>query len=331
MIKLDHDRCVSIARQCSKLKVRRDFYARPFLNFDADRETKLRVYLMSAAICHQTHHLHHAGMDLWGWDYIEFGFLKMLRERNVLLNPGYISICREIDIEGMLLAAFSPDGDPANCTLDRIPERTAMLIEICRELKINYGSKVSGLIDASEGRLVNGEDGLYESLSRFKAFSDPFRKKISFFIKLATDAGVLRIRDPENLVPVMDYHMQRVLLRMGCLQLQDAQLRDALLSRKIMESDQEVRLACIEAMKVISLESGHDLLKMNDIFWPLGRSCCNESKLCADGSCAKVPCTFSQVADIADHQHCFFEEVCRGKDEAEYRDLWEPTVSTHYY
>jgi hypothetical protein len=331
MITLDRDRCHRVAGAIKNLNIRKTFYNRPFLSFDADRETKLRVYLLSAAICHQTHKLHHPGLNLWGWEYLEYGFLKMLEERNVLLNPGYMSMCREPDIEGMLLSAFSPDGNPLNCTLDRIPERTSMLMEICRELKQNHRSKVSDMVDQAEGLLINEGRGLYESLSRFQAFEDPFKKKISFFIKLATDAGVLRIRDPENLIPIMDYHMQRVLLRMGCIELGDDALRKALAEKRQLSSESEIRQSCIDAVRMIALASGYDVLKMNDLFWPLGRSCCNTMALCEAGSCIKTPCTFEVVADLEEHQQCFFEAVCRGSTDDAFRSLWEPVVDTHFY
>ncbi len=331
MITLDRDRCNSVAGAIKALSIRKSFQNRPFISFDADRETKLRVYLLSAAICHQTHKLHHPGLNLWGWDYLEYGFLKMLEERNVLLNPGYISICREPDIEGMLLAAFSPDGNPAHCTLDRIHERTSMIMEICRELKQNHQAKVSHLIDRSEGLLINQGRGLYESLSQFRAFEDPFKKKISFFIKLATDAGVLRLRDTENIIPIMDYHMQRVLLRMGCIVLRDDAMREDLIKKRQLASDSEIRTACIEAVRVIAAASGYDVLKMNDFFWPLGRSCCNTIALCEAGRCMKSPCTFEQVTELEEHQHCYFEKVCRGSFDIAFRSLWEPVVDTHFY
>jgi hypothetical protein len=331
MIAPDVERCRLVAERVAGIKVRRSFYGRDFLTFDADRETKLRVYLMSAAICHQTHDLHHPGLNLWGWDYMEHGFLKLFRDKHVLLNPGYLSICTEPDIEGMLLEAFSPDGNPENCTLDRIPERAAMLAEICRKLRSGYHSKVSSLIDEAEGRLIHNGFGLYESLAQFTAFSDPSRKKITFFIKLAVDAGVLFIRDPGHLVPIMDYHMQRVLLRMGCIRLDDPEVMSALKERKPMASDREVRNACIDAMRIIANESGQGILKMNDLFWPLGRSCCQETTLCADQKCAKSPCSFSRMIAVKDHMTCAFAEVCRGNAEEEYRKFWHPIVDTHYY
>ncbi|MCB0807637.1 MAG: hypothetical protein KDC05_17715, partial [Bacteroidales bacterium] len=210
MVELNPVQCRKIGKRLSGLSFREDFYKRDFLTFDADRETKMRVYFLSTAICHQTRSLHHDQLDLWGWDYLEYGFLQLVKKRHPLLNPGYMSICSAEDIAVLLSETFSPTGKPADCTLDRIEERSALWLGVCSHLKQNFGGSVSRMIDASEGKLLNEGKGLYEVLPGIPAFRDPEKKKISFFLKLAADAGLINLKDPENLVPIMDYHMQRV-------------------------------------------------------------------------------------------------------------------------
>jgi len=324
------EQCIKVGEILQKNNIRPEFYNREFLNFDADRETKLRVYFLSAAICHQTYNLHNQELSLYGWDFMEYAFIQMLKEKNPILNPGYTSICKSIDVKQFLQRVFSHDGKPENCTLDRIDERTDMLIEICTTVKEKYNSRISDLIDNCDGKLYNNGNGLYEVIANFKAFSDPRKKKITFFIKLAVDGGVLRLNDEENMIPIMDYHMQRVLLRMGCVEVDDG-LRDSLLNRNKLASDAEVRNTCIEAVRIIADTSGHGILKMNDFFWPLGRSCCNETTLCYDGDCIKNPCTFNSMVDIPSHEKCIFESHCKGAKDENYRLLWEPLVETHFY
>lgn len=331
MVSVNETTCREVAEKLGSLAVRPGFYQRRFLSFDADRETKLRVYLFSVAICHQTHQLHHPSLNLWGWDYLEVGFLKMMDQRNAILNPGYVSTCAFHEVEEVLKKTFSPTGDPVDCTLDRIKERSRMILNICQVLKTHYQSKVANLIDACHGKLLDDGNGLYECLPVFDAYTDQYRKKSSFFLKLASDAGVIGIRDPENYMPIMDYHMQRVLLRMGCVEVLDKTLHEALKNRKPMQSDEPVRKACIEAVKIIAKVSGHKLLTLNDYLWPLGRSCCNRTTRCADGVCMKSPCTFEELVILERHDGCSFEEVCRGKKDINYRQLWEPVVETHYY
>jgi hypothetical protein len=331
MIRIDKERCISTGKVVKSLKIRPEFYNREFIRFDADRETKLRVYLLSVAICHQTHNLRNPEKNLYGWEYLEHGFLEMFRSKNALLNPGYLSICHPDMLRDVLLSTFAPDGDPLNSTLDRIEERVAMITEICNLLKSNYDSSVSQFIDQSGGYLLQDDRGIYESLAQMSPFADPLCKKSSFFIKLATNAGLIYIRDPENLVPIMDYHMQRVLLRMGCVQVNDTELMRKLKHKEPLDSDQPVRQVCIDALSLIAEVAGRNILEMNDIFWPLGRSCCEKTTLCQEGICIKSPCSFNKIIQTEDHGICTFQPVCQGALSADYRDLWEPFVKTHYY
>ncbi len=206
-----------------------------------------------------------------------------------------------------------------------------MLLEICKVVRTQFNGSVSDLIDGCGGRLINGGKGLYEVLLQFTAFSDPLRKKITFFLKLASDAGLIRIKDPENLIPIMDYHMQRVLLRTGCVEILDDDLKKKITIRSPLSTDEVIRSGCIDAMKLISLFSGHAASNLNDYFWPLGRSCCNETQLCQIRTCTKNPCSLMTMLTLSSHDECLLEESCKGAVNVDYRSLWEPEVKTHYY
>jgi hypothetical protein len=323
--------CFDVGQVIKDIDIRREYYNREFIRFEADRETKLRIYFLSVAICHQTHHLHHQELNLWGWDYIEYAFLQMFKRKHPFINPGYVSICNENDIVQYLKEAFSPDGKKENCSLVNLEERAGMLLEICKVIREKYNRSISVLVDSCEGWLINNGKGLYEVLAQFTAFSDPMKKKITFFLKLAEDAGLIRIKDPENLVPIMDYHMQRVLLRMGCVEILDAELKRKIVNREPMQSDDAIRGACILAVTLIAENSGHTIMKMNDFFWSLGRSCCNQSTLCQEKRCMKEPCTFFRILELPAHDKCYFQETCKGSEDENYRNLWEPVVDTHYY
>ena len=330
-VSVNIEQCNNIGNTLKQMSIRPEFYKREFLSFESDRETKLRVYFLSAAICHQTYNLVNKERNLYGWDYMEYAFLQMQKEKLALLNPGYLSICKKADLMHHLQKSFSYDGNIKNCTLDRLEERTEMLLDICLTVKEKFNGSISELIDSADGLLFNNGRGLYETLSQFTAFSDPQKKKITFFLKLATDAGLIRLNDPDNIIPIMDYHMQRVLLRMGCVEVEDNELSEKLINRQALNSDVEIRQACIEAIKIIAETSGHGILIMNDFFWPLGRSCCNETTLCNEGNCSKDPCTFYTMVDIEDHTKCSFEDSCKGNRDYNYMKLWEPVVETHYY
>ena len=330
-ISVDKHKCKDVGLVLKALQIRSEFYNREFLTFDANRETKLRVYLFSAAICHQTHHLFHPELSLWGWEYMEFGFRKMVNGNSPLLNPEFLVSSEKGKIGDTLKRVFSASDKAEDSSLDRIPERSEMLNELAYDVVQNYHGLLSEFLDSSKGYLLNEDHGLYDLLGKFKAFSDPQKKKITFFLKLAADAQVFEIQDKQHIIPIMDYHMQRVLLRMGCVTITDQNLYDKLIHKIPLNSDEPIRGHCIEALKIITEYSGCDILKMNDFFWPLGRSCCNETTLCHDHVCLKSPCTFFKMVELPDHRHCVFETVCNGFSDEVSRKLWEPIVDTHFY
>jgi hypothetical protein len=141
---------------------------------------------------------------------------------------------------------------------------------------------------------------------------------------------MIQIGDPWNFIPIMDYHMQRVLLRTGCVEV-TGQEREDLILRNPTVQEPEIRSACIESMKIIARMSGHPIWVMNDFFWPLGRSCCHEKPLCVHKKCEKEPCSLYLIAALTNHQQCLLEPVCKGKSDPEYRSLWQPVIQTHFY
>jgi hypothetical protein len=323
--------CQKIAAIIKPLEPDNDFYQREYLTLTAQEETKYRMHFFAVAICHHTYSLHHPVLNIRGWDFIEHVFVRMAKEQAALLDPAYISKATVKEITGMLAAWFAHDEQKQDCTLDRLDERAGLMLDAARKLMERYDGSVKRLFDESKGYLRKNENGLYEIMPAFEAFSDPLQKKSTFLIKLLMDAGMIEIRDPENFIPIMDYHMQRVLLRTGCVEVQDNALRGQLLNRVALPTDEPIRSKCTDAFRIIAELSGRPVTRMNDYFWSLGRSCCNNTTLCHDGFCEKSPCTLSQIIQTGDHSGCIFEPVCPGAASEHYRNLWQPVVRTHFY
>ncbi len=315
----------------NKYGIRPSFYNREFLSFQAVREIKLRVYLFSAAICHQTYSLVNTKKNLYGWDFMEYAFLQMAKQKSFLFNELSNRPVTNEEVKNLLSLFFSHDGKPQHCTLDTLDERAEMLTEICNYTTKHYNGSIEALIDSCNNKLYDSGKGIYELLGQFAGFKDPWKKKITFFLKLASDARVLHISDTENIIPIMDYHMQRVLMRLGCVEINDKELHRNLTERNPVATDSPVREACIKSIKIISEFSEQGILKMNDFFWPLGRSCCNENPLCIVQTCEKNPCTFFEVVELTSHEKCIFEEVCKASSDMNYRKLWQPVVKTDFY
>ncbi|NCC73288.1 MAG: hypothetical protein EOM06_07790 [Sphingobacteriia bacterium] len=328
---LNRDQCLRIAEIIRNLKPRKDFYQRNYLRVEADEETIFRMHFFAVAICHQTYTLHHPKLNLWGWDFIEHVFAILAKEKSQLLNPSYLVSTDSSKLVRQLKNWFTYDEEPDHCTLDRPDERVALMQDAAGFVTSEFKGKLSSLFRSSKGFLIHSGTGLYEVLPKMQAFTDSQQKKSTFLIKLLMDAGLITINDPENFIPIMDYHMQRVLMRTGCVEITDPDLRQQLINRKPQNSDEPIRSLCIEAFRIIADTSGHQVTRMNDYFWSLGRSCCNTTTLCHDHRCEKEPCTLTQIIELQAHSRCIFQDICPGAILDDYRNLWQPMVKTHFY
>jgi hypothetical protein len=331
LVLVDTEKCHAISKLLPQLRIRPEFLTRPFLNHPLERETRLRMLFYSVAICHQTRSLKSKKHKLFGWDCIEKVFLELALGNSMLLDVDFLTMTDTESIAKHLLIAFSDDGTIQHSTIDRVDERANLLKELSNFIQNMFGGSFSSLLEEANGKLISHGKGFYETLGQTVAYSDPMRKKSSFLAKLLIDSKLFVISDSENYFPIMDYHMQRVLLRLGCVKVLDIDLAISLRNRIPVTSDQAVRNACIGAMQALISNSGVDPWVMNDIFWTLGRSCCNETTLCTDRCCMKDPCSFQAIIQIPDHKNCSFETTCKGFRDKQTRRLWEPIVETHYY
>ncbi len=331
-VSVNNTKCKEVSKIVGKLIFKPSFYLRKYLNFKGDHETKARVFLYSLAICHQTHNLYSYQLKKAGWDYLDYIYTSFGTTNSKYLNSDYLSSQSIKSLADQLGTIFSDNGKAINSSLDLREERADMLIDIAIILKNNYKGQVLNLLAKANGRLVNKGKGLYDLLAKMKAYSeDPVKKKASGFIKFLFDANILKVKDWKHYFPMMDYHMQRVLLRMGCVEIHDKEIRRKLVNKESMNSDREIRNACVEATKLISNLSGVHITKMNDIFYPLGRSICTNTTLCRDHVVDKARMNFDQVIDLPNYSCCPFESVCKASSNNRYLSYWQPIVQTSNY
>lgn len=322
--------CGSIAKRLSSIRFSHTFTERRFLRLECEPEIHARALYFAVSICHQTHSLYSDSPRLYGWDYMEHIFAGIASTNPGFLNPARISAASHRILEQELSELFINNSSERKCTLDRLPERAELLRNSAELISGSYHNQVLALLQ-STNNYVSGNSGLYKRLEPATAFSDPFRKKSSFLLKLLTDANLYFYKDPECIEPIVDYHMQRVFLRSGTVEVSSAELYKNLVKKKPLVSDAVIRQATQRAMKQIAREAGLDLLTLNDIFWPLGRSCCLDNPLCVSGICSKTPCTLSVTLELTEHNHCLLSGICKGETDPVYRKLWHPEVATHYY
>jgi len=326
MTEVNNSQCKKIASVISKYKVRSNFLEREFLSIQLERETKLRAFFHAVAICHQTYSLSWASKNIFGWDVIEDVYVTMMKTDHELLKPKTYLANNRSKINHLLKENFSENGNANDCKFDAIEERAELLFDLEDWIQTNFNGSFTRLVEALENKAEN----YYRVLKDTSAFSDPLQKKTSFLLKLLLDADLIYIDDPANLSPIMDYHMQRVLLRTGCV-IPERQTAFDLRNRTPLNSDDEIRSKCIEAIKIIADNSCHSVLAMNDFFWPHGRSCCNEEPVCKSHKCEKIPCSLSELIELDTDHSCVFEGVCPGKENEDFRQLWQPIVKTHFY
>ena len=325
---VDANQCEKIGKTVASLDFKESFLKRAFLTLEISDELKTAMYYYAVGICHQTYHLANPELNLYGWDFLEFGFIGIAKQRPELLDAEYLVQLTPAELAVEIRPFFAPQNIAKNCTLDHLQERTQLWLQMAERIKDSGLSHLEYIL-RSDGQTTY----FYRELRQTEAYSDPLQKKTSFFMKLLEDAKLIKFAKDENVIPIMDYHMQRVIFRTGCVEVLDDELKSALQNRLAIQDQDELELreACIEAMKLISQYSGYSVFKMNDVFYTMGRSCCNENMICQTGKCEKSPCTLSLAIVLDQHKQCIFEASCRGKNDRDYRKYWQPQVITHYY
>jgi len=323
---VNREQSLGIGKLVGTLQFKEEFLKRRFLSLPMSDEIKAAMYYYAVGICHQTYHLAHPKLNLYGWDYLEYGFMEIAEQKPELLDAHFLIQLNPPQLIPLLQPFFSPTSKAEDCSLDTLDERAALWIDMAK-LMVESGKSHLNFFLNSHGEASY----FYEHLSKSIAYSDPLQKKTSFLMKLLEDARLIEFSKDQDIIPIMDYHMQRVLLRTGCVEVVDESLEFALKNKKPIKNDHEIREACIESMKLIAETSGLSVFKMNDVFYTMGRSCCNEKILCQYGICEKTPCTLSLAVDLGNHEQCIFQSICKGAHQEEYRHYWQPQIQTHFY
>ena len=332
MITVNRGRCKELGQRLTGVTVRPDeFVVRPSNPEQKRREANLWFYLV--AICQSTRTLQGTIDGKWyrGWDYmIRAARRKMAQDPDYFTAPNVARVT-PADIQSM----FSDDFLPEHSTLDRVEERVAQLHDCARILLRGYDGDVCALHGQAGGRL-QGEDGILRRLSAFRAYSDPVEKKSFLFLMFAAKSGIWALVDLDALKVAIDYHIMRIALRSGMVEVREPNLAEALRARKEVnaETDNRIREAVREACDLLIRHSGHTVFDVDNILWMMGRNCCfyDHDPICGDNPCFKMDkCSFARGIEYPCPGHCLFDGVCLGSRDPSYRDLWETTLYTEYY
>lgn len=269
------------------------------------------------------------GRHLRGWDYLFGKFEEAVSTNATVLTPDYWA-----HITPKALNAIFID-ERFGSRLTELSARAILINDLGRVMTKHSWKTAGGIYSAAGGRIATGQPNLVGLLSQFHAYRDPVRKKTYFYLALMRNAGVWNYQDPDKLGAPVDYHEVRGHLRIGTVQIQDANLYRRILQRvKVTpEEDISIRQAVHEALMFLSAESGlQNPSQLHYLFWNVFRSCCTrESPHCY--SCpptCSLPARYVPLALFPDgSRHCPFLEVCTSAGHEP--KLMEHTLLTDFY
>ncbi len=269
------------------------------------------------------------GTFLRGWDYLRAAMLKATAKDNPIVYPTALS-----KMTGATLLDIIK-GDDRKGEISDLEERVRLLNDMGSKMQQNGVDSVQKLFEQSGGHLdqYGEKQGLYRLLSGFEAYSDPVKKKSSYFFTLMKRQGFWDYADPENLLPVVDYHEIRINLRLGTVKINDEELRSKLATKQEVtwQDDIDIRSSVQQAMVYIAKEAGIGHGKLHYFLWNLSRNCCNrDAPHCpSHGAKCALPQRYVQIGQEIGSTSCLLSPICESSGKE--GKLFDHVVKTHYY
>ena len=246
------------------------------------------------------------GTLLRGWDYL---LQKAIEQAQSIADAFTVSWLCAVTPE--ILFKFFYDEQEQN-SLNRIDERALLLNDLGNFLKQNKWESIRSLYERSEGYIERQDGrGIVDAMTEIKAYADPVKKKLFYFLALMQNQGFWTYRDNEHLSSPVNYHEQRGHFRIGTVRILDANLRKKIAARENITFDQdiEIRLTVRRAIEYMAQELNVSPSAAHYFFWNFFRNCCARDTVhcsaCMD-SC-KLPSRYR----IAQARQCIFAPVCK--------------------
>ena len=234
------------------------------------------------------------------------------------------------------MRAFSLDRDPTSPDVIRMPERIALLRDAAAVLLRDWEGSAAHMVDSHQ-RLADDEkfgvQGILSTFDTFEGYRDPLYKKAFVFLKILDARGIWRPADPENIMIPVDYHVTRMALRNGIVDVNDPALAEKLRNQEeaTWDEQQQIRSVVLEACQTMARESGLSIYFIDDVYFLVGRSCCHYARPPRCTSCDFTDCTVQPGFDYTCPGKCPLATHCLGAQEEERRTLLEPNIVTQYY
>ncbi|QDT21914.1 hypothetical protein [Gimesia chilikensis] len=276
-------------------------------------------YLLLVAICHQTSPLNKSplkgivdGKELKGWDYL---FKKL--EQEASRNPKLLLVDSWVSFSPEYLQSLYHDDQFGNSLSDPIG-RTALINNLGSVMLAQGWNSLEDIYLECGRQVAEGYPNLLGQLTLFEAFRDPVKKKSFFLLSLMRNNGLWNYRDEENLGPPVDYHEVRGHLRIGTVKILDLSLHLKIMSQEQVSEREDIfiRQAVVDAIMLISKQTGMTPSQLHYLFWNIFRSCCTrETPHCH--KCPPephLPERYQHLADQGSETQCPFSKHCDSAD-----------------
>ena len=246
------------------------------------------------------------GVKLRGWDYL---LQKAIFASNQ--NYGMFSVDWFLNVTPDSLRALYHDQEEG-ATLNQAEARAMLLNDLGAFLKRKKWESIHEAYLESGGYLVRSDGkGIIQVIAGAKAYQDPVQKKAYYFLAIMKNEELWRYKDILNLGPPVNYHEQRLHLRLGTIKIIDAEFERKIRNRENItdQEDIEIRFAVRRVIEFISQLLEATPSSEHYQLWNHARNCCSrDNPHCAGcGSGCKLPERY-RVSGVV---QCLFAPVCK--------------------
>jgi hypothetical protein len=139
---------------------------------------------------------------------------------------------------------------------------------------VSTNDSVTKLLHSSS---ILGEEGAQAIIQEIPAYSaDPVSKKCNALLHEIVRRKLIGFSDPDAIEPAIDYHIMRLYLRTGRVEIRDGALSDRLVHRGPVRIERitEIRRVVAEAMRYAAWVNGMTISRLNDLEWLFARKAC---------------------------------------------------------
>lgn len=179
---------------------------------------------------------------------------------------------------------FSGAGD----SMTAIDQRIKNWLDLSKKLKEYWGGYSLSLIEVAGNSLSE----YLQYMRQFRAFDDPLCKLSTLNSYFHVGRGLTTFKDP--LLPCIDYHIIRLMLRLGAVEILDERLEDAIIQGKVMWENpemRELRNSCMKSLQHVTTYTGISGELLDNYLWFLAKKTCNDQA-------TPATCKFCDLAEI---------------------------------